>query len=237
MLEHHVKKTRKMKKQVSVAYMVCGLLFTTCLIIANIVEQKLIQIGPIEATAGLLIFPISYIVNDIIAEVWGYRKARLIIWYGFLMNFLAVAVFRVSILVPGSENFTHQEAFSLVMGNTLRITIASFVAFLIGSFLNAFVMSRMKIMQKGRNFSLRAVVSTLVGEGTDSLVFFTIAFYGVIPKNDLLILMLTQTGMKTGYEIIILPLTNRIVKWVKKKEEEDVYDENVSYNPFRIKEL
>lgn len=217
--------------------MVCGLLFTTCLIIANIVEQKLIQIGPIEATAGLLIFPISYIVNDIIAEVWGYRKARLIIWYGFLMNFLAVAVFRVSILVPGSENFTHQEAFSLVMGNTLRITIASFVAFLIGSFLNAFVMSRMKIMQKGRNFSLRAVVSTLVGEGTDSLVFFTIAFYGVIPNNDLLILMLTQTGMKTGYEIIILPLTNRIVKWVKKKEEEDVYDENVSYNPFRIKEL
>ena len=237
MLEHHVKKTRKMKNQVSVAYMVCGLLFTTCLIIANIVEQKLIQIGPIEATAGLLIFPISYIVNDIIAEVWGYRKARLIIWYGFLMNFLAVAVFRVSILVPGSENFTHQEAFSLVMGNTLRITIASFVAFLIGSFLNAFVMSRMKIMQKGRNFSLRAVVSTLVGEGTDSLVFFTIAFYGVIPNNDLLILMLTQTGMKTGYEIIILPLTNRIVKWVKKKEEEDVYDENVSYNPFRIKEL
>ena len=226
-----------MKKQVSVAYMVCWLLFTTCLIIANIVEQKLIQIGPIEATAGLLIFPISYIVNDIIAEVWGYRKARLIIWYGFLMNFLAVAVFRVSILVPGSENFTHQEAFSLVMGNTLRITIASFVAFLIGSFLNAFVMSRMKIMQKGRNFSLRAVVSTLVGEGTDSLVFFTIAFYGVISNNDLLILMLTQTGMKTGYEIIILPLTNRIVKWVKKKEEEDVYDENVSYNPFRIKEL
>ena len=226
-----------MKKQVSVAYLISGLLFSTCLIVANIVEQKLIQIGPIEATAGLLIFPISYIVNDIIAEVWGYRKARLIIWYGFLMNFLAVAVFRVSILVPGSENFTHQEAFSLVMGNTLRITIASFVAFLIGSFLNAFVMSRMKIMQKGRNFSLRAVVSTLVGEGTVSLVFFTIAFYGVIPNNDLLILMLTQTGMKTGYEIIILPLTNRIVKWVKKKEEEDVYDENVSYNPFRIKEL
>ena len=120
-----------MKKQVSVAYLVSGLLFSTCLI---------------EATAGLLIFPISYIVNDIIAEVWGYRKARLIIWYGFLMNFLAVAVFRLSILVPGSENFTHQEAFSLVMGNTLRITIASFIAFLIGSFLNAFVMSKMKIM-------------------------------------------------------------------------------------------
>lgn len=226
-----------MKKQVSVAYLVSGLLFTTCLIVANIVEQKLIQIGPIEATAGLLIFPISYIVNDIIAEVWGYRKARLIIWYGFLMNFLAVAVFRLSIIVPGSENFSHQDAFELVMGNTLRITVASFIAFLIGSFLNAYVMSKMKIMQKGRNFSLRAVVSTFVGEGADSLIFFTIAFAGVIPNNDLLLLMLTQTGMKTAYEIIILPFTNRVVKWVKKKEEEDVYDEEVSYNPFKIKEI
>jgi uncharacterized integral membrane protein (TIGR00697 family) len=153
------------------------------------------------------------------------------------MNFLAVAVFRLSIIVPGSENFTHQDAFSLVMGNTMRITLASFIAFLIGSFLNAYVMSRMKILQKGRNFSLRAVLSTLVGEGADSLVFFTIAFYAVIPNDDLLILMLTQTGMKTAYEIIVLPLTNRIVKWVKRKEEVDVFDDEVSYNPFKLREL
>jgi len=228
-----------MKKQVSVAFMVCGLLFTTCLIIANIVEQKLISIGPIEATAGLLIFPISYILNDIIAEVWGYRKARLIIWYGFLMNFLAVVIFRLSIVVPGSENFSpeHQNAFQLILGNTERISLASFIAFLFGSFLNAMVMSKMKIMQKGKNFSIRAVVSTMVGEGADSLVFFTIAFYGVIPNNDLMMLMLTQTGMKTAYEIIILPLTNIIVKWVKRKEEEDVYDEGISYNPLKINDL
>lgn len=226
-----------MKKQVSVTYMVLGLLFTACLIIANIVEQKLINIGPIEATAGLLIFPISYIVNDIIAEVWGYRKARLIIWWGFLMNFLAIIVFRLSILVPGSENFTHQDAFALVLGNTQRITIASFIAFLIGSFLNAFVMSKMKLFQKGRNFSIRAVLSTFVGEGADSLVFFTIAFLGVIPNADLGVLILTQTAMKTGYEILVLPFTNRIVKWVKKKEEEDVFDKDVSYNPFNVKEI
>ncbi|MBP1638343.1 MAG: hypothetical protein H6Q18_1132 [Bacteroidetes bacterium] len=156
-----------MKKQVSVAFMACGLLFATCLIVANIVEQKLISIGPVEATAGLLIFPVSYILNDIIAEVWGYRKARLIIWYGFLMNFLAVVIFRLSIMVPGSENFSveHQSAFQLILGNTERISLASFIAFLVGSFLNAMVMSKMKIFQKGRNFSLRAVVSTLIGEG------------------------------------------------------------------------
>lgn len=226
-----------MKKQVSVAFMACGLLFTTCLIVANIVEQKLISIGPIEATAGLLIFPVSYIINDIIAEVWGYRKARLIIWYGFLMNFLTVIIFRLSIVVPGSENFSHQEAFQLVLGNTERISLASFIAFLIGSFLNAMVMSKMKIFQKGRNFSLRAVVSTLVGEGADSLVFFTIAFVGVIPNGDLMTLILTQTAMKTGYEILVLPLTNVIVKWVKRKEQEDVFDEGIAYNPLKINEL
>ena len=226
-----------MKKQVSVAFMACGLLFTTCLIVANIVEQKLISIGPIEATAGLLIFPVSYIINDIIAEVWGYRKARLIIWYGFLMKFLTVIIFRLSIVVPGSENFSHQEAFQLVLGNTERISLASFIAFLIGSFLNAMVMSKMKIFQKGRNFSLRAVVSTLVGEGADSLVFFTIAFVGVIPNGDLMTLILTQTAMKTGYEILVLPLTNVIVKWVKRKEQEDVFDEGISYNPLKINEL
>lgn len=223
-----------MNKQVSVAFMVSGMLFTVCLIVANIVEQKLIQIGPIEATAGLLIFPISYIINDVIAEVWGYRKARLIIWTGFLMNFFAVLVFKISIWAPASENFTNQTAFALVLGNTERIVFASFVAFMIGSFLNAFVMSRMKILQKGRGFSIRAVLSTLVGEGADSLVFFFIAFMGVIPFNDLLMLIATQTALKTAYEILALPLTNVVVKWVKKREQTDVYDDKISYNPLKV---
>ena len=226
-----------MKKQVSVAFMVCGLLFTVCLIVSNIVEQKLIQIGPIEATAGLLIFPISYIINDLIAEVWGYKKVRLIIWNGFLMNFLVILVFRLSIWVPGSVNFTHQAAFELVLGNTERIVAASFVAFLVGAFLNAFVMSKMKILQRGRGFSIRAVVSTLIGESADSLVFFTLAFTGIIPTQALIMLIITQTAMKTGYEILALPLTNVLVKWVKKREETDVYDNNISYNPLNIKDI
>ncbi len=226
-----------MKKQVSVAFMVCGLLFTVCLIVSNIVEQKLISIGGIEATAGLLIFPVSYIINDLIAEVWGYRKVRLIIWNGFLMNFLAVLIFRLSILAPGSIHFTHQAAFELVLGNTQRIVFASFIAFLFGAFLNAYVMSKMKIMQHGRGFSIRAVVSTIVGEGADSLVFFTLAFSGVIPVPALITLIITQTAMKTAYEIIALPLTNSLVKWIKKHEETDVYDNGISYNPLKIKDI
>lgn len=217
--------------------MVCGLLFTVCLIVSNIVEQKLISIGGVEATAGLLIFPVSYIINDLIAEVWGYRKVRLIIWNGFLMNFLAVLVFRLSIWAPGSAHFTHQDAFELVLGNTQRIVFASFLAFLFGAFLNAYVMSKMKIMQRGRGFSIRAVVSTIIGEGADSLVFFTLAFSGVIPTQALIMLILTQTAMKTGYEIIALPLTNFLVKWVKKHEETDVYDSGISYNPLNIKDI
>jgi uncharacterized integral membrane protein (TIGR00697 family) len=226
-----------MKKQVSVTFMVLGMLFTVCLIVSNIVEQKLISIGPIEATAGLLLFPVTYIVNDLIAEVWGYRKVRLIIWNGFLMNFLAVFIFRLSIWVPGSENFTHQEAFELILGNTARITIASFIAFLFGSFLNAYVMSKMKILQHGRGFSLRAVASTIVGEGADSIVFFSIAFSAILSPKELITLILTQTAMKTGYEIIALPITNILVKWVKKKENTDVYDDEVSYNPLKVTEI
>lgn len=224
-----------MKKWISVPFMLCGLLFAVCLIVANIVEQKTIHIGPIEATAGLLIFPISYIVNDLIVEVWGYRKARLIIWSGFLMNFIAVLVFQLSIWVPGSENFHHQEAYRLVLGNTLRLTCASFVAFLCGSFLNAYVMSRMKWYNRGRHFSWRAILSTLIGEGTDSLVFFTLAFWGMLSNHDLFALILTQTLMKTAYEIAILPLTLVVVKKLKQIEGE-VYDEAISYNPFHWKD-
>jgi uncharacterized integral membrane protein (TIGR00697 family) len=226
-----------MKKQVSVAFMVFGLLFTVCLIVSNIVEQKLIYIWGIEATAGLIIFPISYIINDLIAEVWGYRKVRLIIWNGFLMNFLAVGIFRLSIWAPGSIHFTHQSEFALILGNTERIVVASFIAFLFGSFLNAYVMSKMKIMQHGRGFSIRAVASTIVGEGADSLVFFTIAFSGVIPNKALIILILTQTAMKTGYEILALPITNFVVKWVKKHEQTDVYDNGISYNPLKVNDI
>ena len=226
-----------MNKQVSVGFMIFGMLFTVCLIVANIVGQKLITVAGIDMTAGLLIFPVTYIINDLIAEVWGYRKMRLIIWTGFLMNFLAVLVFRISIWAPASKFFHNQQAFELILHNTERITVASFIAFLFGSFLNAYVMSKMKILQRGRHFSVRAVASTIVGEGADSLVFFTIAFWGILDRHQLILLILTQTALKTAYEILALPLTNYVVKNVKKREQTDVFDHKVSYNPFKVKDL
>jgi len=226
-----------MNKQVSVTFMIFGMLFTVCLIVANIVGQKLITVGGIDVTAGLLIFPVTYIINDLIAEVWGYRKMRFIIWTGFLMNFLVVLIFRISIWAPASHNFMNQQAFELVLRSTERITVASFIAFLFGSFLNAYVMSKMKILQHGRHFSIRAVASTIVGEGADSLVFFTIAFSGILNRHQLLFLILTQTALKTGYEIIALPLTNYIVNKVKKIENTNAFDNKISYNPFKMKDI
>jgi len=227
-----------MKKNVSAVYMAFGLLFTTCLIVSNIVAQKLFTIGHIEVSAALLIFPVSYIVNDIIVEVWGYRKARFIIWYGFLMNFLTVVIFQLAIAVPASANFEHQESFGIILGTTtIRIACASFFAFLCGSFLNAYVMSKMKVMQRGRGFSIRAIVSTIAGEGVDSLIFFTLAFYAVIPTKSLIMLIVMQMTMKTFYEVIVLPFTNLLVKWIKKREQTDVYDTDVNYNPLKIGEI
>ena len=226
-----------MKKQVSLTYMIFGLFFTVCLITANIVGQKLIRLGGIDMPAGLLVFPITYIINDLIAEVWGYRKMRLIIWNGFLMNFFVILIFRISIWAPASSHFYHQSSFALILHSTERITVASFIAFLIGSFMNAFVMSKMKIMQHGRHFSIRAVVSTIVGEGADSLIFITIAFSGVLHRHELMILIVTQAGLKTAYEILALPLTNYIVRQVKKREETDVFDHTISYNPFKIRDI
>lgn len=226
-----------MKKQVSVPFMVTGILFCVCLILSNFLESKLIQIGPIQATGGLIIFPIAYILNDCIAEVWGYKKARLIIWAGFAMNFFAVAVAQLAIALPSAPYYEGQEAFASVFGATVRIAIASFIAFLVGSFLNAYVMSKMKVASKGKGFGYRAIASTLIGESADSLIFFPIAFAGIVPFNDLLILIASQAALKTLYEIVILPITIKVVNLVKKWDGSDVYDENISYNILKLQDL
>lgn len=226
-----------MRKQVSVAFMICGLLFTVCLIVANIVSQKLIRIAGFDITAGLIIFPITYIINDLVAEVWGYRKMRLIIWYGFLLNFFVSIIFRITIWAPSSPHFHYQEAYSAILLHSERIVIASFIAFMFGSFLNAYVMSKMKIRQHGRHFPVRAIVSTMVGEGADSLVFFTIAFTGLLSNHHIFIMILMQTFLKTVYEILVLPLTNLLIKRIKKYEHIDTFDHGISYNPFKIKEI
>lgn len=227
----------KNNNTVSVSFMLLGILFCVCLVAANLLETKVVQAGPLSVTAGLLVFPISYIINDCIAEVWGFRKARLIIWMGFLMNFMVVALGKIAVWLPAAPFWQGEEAFNFVFGLAPRIAAASLMAFLVGSFLNAYVMSRMKLASGGRNFSLRAILSTVAGEGADSLIFFPLAFGGLMPVAELGKMMLVQVCLKTLYEIIILPVTIRVVDYIKRVDGTDVYDDRISYNILKINEL
>ena len=226
-----------MQKTVTIPFMLLAILFNVCLIAPNLLETKVIQVGGITATAGLLIFPISYIINDCIAEVWGYKKARLIIWSGFAMNFLVVGFAQLAVMLPAAPFWEGEESFNFVFGMAPRIVFASLCAFLVGSFINAYVMSRMKVASKGKHFSARAVISTLLGESADSLIFFPIAFAGVIPTNELLMMIGIQAFLKSAYEVIILPVTIQVVKYIKKVEGIDVYDEKISYNILKVKDI
>ena len=226
-----------MKEKVSVPFMLLGILFNVCLIAANLLETKVIQVGSLTVTAGLLVFPISYIINDCIAEVWGFKKARLIIWSGFAMNFFVGALGLIAVAIPAAPFWEGEEHFNFVFGMAPRIVAASLMAFLVGSFLNAYVMSKMKVASQGRNFSARAIWSTVVGETADSLIFFPVAFGGVIAWKELLIMMGIQIVLKSMYEVIILPVTIRVVKAIKKIDGSDVYDTNISYNVLKVKDI
>ena len=222
------------ENKVSVLFMLFSVLFSVCLIAANVLETKQIAVGTISLTGGLIVFPISYIINDCICEVWGYQKARLLIWLGFVMNFFFVLVGALCDAIPGASYWTNDEGFHAIFGLAPRIAIASFVAFLCGSFVNAYIMSRMKIASKGKHFSVRAVVSTIFGETTDSILFFPLALYGVVPTSELPRLMFWQVVLKTVYEIIVLPFTIKLVQYVKQKEGEDVYDNHINYSIWKI---
>ena len=228
---------QKKPSTVSVAYMVMGILFCVCLIASNLFATKQISILGISLTGGLLVFPLSYIVNDCVSEVWGYKKARLLIWTGFVMNFFFVIMGFVCDIIPGASYYENEAGFHAVFGLAPRIAIASFCAFLAGSFLNAIVMSKMKVNSQGRHFSWRAILSTIVGEGADSIIFFPLALGGVIPNNELLLMMVWQVVLKTVYEILILPFTIHVVKYIKKHEGIDTFDTDISYNPLKIKDL
>ena len=226
-----------MNSKVSVPFMLLGILFNVCLIAANLLETKVIQVFGITVTAGLIVFPVSYIINHCIADIWGFKKARLIIWSGSVMNFFVVALGQVAVALPAAPFWEGEESFNFVFGMAPRIVVASLSAFLVGSFLNAYVMSKMKIASKGKNFSARAIWSTVVGETGDSIIFFPIAFAGIIPWNELVLMMGVQIVLKSLYEVLVLPVTIRVVKYIKKVDGSDVYDENISYNILKVKEV
>ena len=221
-----------MNQKVSVLFMLMGIAFNVCLIASNLLETKVISLFGLTATGGLLVFPISYIINDCITEVWGYRKAKSIIWSGFVSNFMMIAFSQIAIVLPAAPFWEGEESFNFIFGLAPRIAIASLAAFLAGSFINAAVMSKMKVAMHGRGFSLRAIASTLAGEAADSCIFFPIAFAGLIPTSEIFVMIATQAVLKSLYEVAVLPVTVMTVKRIKRVEGSDAYDDGISYRIF-----
>ena len=225
------------QKGLSVVYVWLAVTFCVCLVTSNLFVPRLWQLGrlPLQLSGAVIIFPISYIINDLLTEVYGYRKAMLVIWMGFVLSaFVAVAAQLVSWLPAPlyPENQEVAESFNQLFGLIPRTTVASLLAFLLGSQMNAWVMSKMKVATKGRGFGGRAILSSLVGELSDSVIFYPLAFAGVMPAKAILSIILTQVAVKTLYEVLILPLTAVIARRLKKTEGIDTYDYNISYNPF-----
>ena len=221
------------KSAFSVTFLWLAVFFCVCLIASNLFATKVINVFGINLPGAVVIFPISYILNDCIVEVWGYRKARLVIWMGFAMNFFVILAGQLVVWLPAASFWEGAPHFDFMFNMAPRVAGASLLAFLAGSTLNSLVLSKMKIADKGRLFGLRAIVSSLAGELTDSLIFMPIVFLGT-PVRMLLSMMLAQVTFKVCYELLILPVTTVVVRKLKEREKTDVYDTGISYNPFRI---
>lgn len=200
-------------------FLLLATLFCVCLIIANLIEIKTVDLGWFTVTAGFMVFPVSYIINDCIVEIYGFRKARLVIWMGFASSLLVSVMLQAAIALPGGADWSSQREMEAIYGSVPRIMFASFAAFLCGSMVNAYVMSRMKNTTGRSHFSIRAIVSTLWGEGVDSIIFFPIAFGGVLPWPTILSLIVTQALLKTLYEIVVLPFTIFVVASLRRVED------------------
>lgn len=210
--------------------------FITSLITANITAVKLVNLFGFVLPAAILIFPLSYIVGDVLTEVYGYSQARRVIWLGFSCNFLTVIAIWLGQILPSASFWDAQAAYERILGYTPRLLLASFLAYLVGEFANSFVLAKMKIATKGRWLWSRTIGSTLVGQGLDSLLFITMAFAGTIPVNALISAILTQWLAKSIYEAAVTPLTYALVNFLKRKEGQDVYDHDTKFNPLLISE-
>ena len=222
-----------MKKQTysKIFIILCGINIT-CLLVSNIITVKTINIFGLIFTAADILFPVTYILNDVFTEVYGFNKAKLVIWLSFLCNLIMVTVFGIAIWLPADESFTLQNDLVNILGSTPRILVASFISFLVGNFTNAMVLSKIKIKTKGKYLALRTISSTLIGEGLDTILFVPIVFMGVLNIQEILSLILNIYVLKVLVEVILTPLTYKVVNFIKKKEEIDTFDDEVKYNIF-----
>lgn len=209
-------------------------LFVTSLLISNLAATKLIAFGPIIADGGALLFPLVYILGDVLTEVYGFKYARRAIWTGFAVMLLAVVAFTIVRYLPAAPDYTNQESFDAVLGFFPRIVLASLAAYLVGSFLNAYVLARLKVRMGGKKLWFRLISSTVVGQFFDTLVFGLVAFLGILGFRDMMIFLLVGWGFKTLAEVVLLPITYRVVSALKKSEHIDALDSKTDFSPLRV---
>lgn len=215
-------------------YDLFGMMSVCVLMISNTVAQKLMQVGPFTLNAAIIIFPITYLVSDILTEVYGYARARRVTWASIAAVVLMSAIYKLIIAMPYISEWTNQDAFEKVLGSTPRIVLASVTALLVGDLVNCYVLAKMKVKTDGKHLWARFVASTFVGQGVDSIVFFTIAFAGVLPLGVMISALLTGWLAKTVYEIIMLPVTYKVVSALKRIEGVDFYDVDTNFTPFSL---
>ena len=218
----------KKLKKVSELQLFLSVLFVTSLLISNIItaKQVLLPFG-ITMTGAVFIFPVTYILSDLFSEVYGYRWSRITCYLAFAMNLLMVLLFSLVIVTPAPDYWTNQEAFQTVLGSTPRVLAASLLAFVLGDMVNDKVFRRMKEkhLNELKGFGWRAILSSLAGELVDSLIFLPLAFLGQMPIATLAVMTICQVGIKTGYEVVILPITRFVVKLVSKYENKELVKE------------
>ena len=215
-------------------FIACTALFITCLLTANVTAAKLISVGGLTLSAGIVIFPVSYIVGDVLTEVWGYGAARRVIWLAFGCNVLMVAAIWTGGALPAAPFWKGQAAYDEILGQAPRILVASLAAYLLGEFANAYVLARLKIATAGRWLWVRTIGSTVVGEGLDSLVFVALAFAGTVSAGALVQIFVNQWLVKVVYEALATPLTYAAVGWLKSHERLDAFDLHTDFNPLKL---
>ena len=218
-------------KNITTQFVIVVAVFVTCLIASNIVAVKIADIFGRFVPAAIIIFPISYIIGDILTEVYGYDRAKQVIWLGFFCNALAVLAFWIGGLIPPAPFWENQDSYEIILGSTPRLLFASFIAYLIGELSNSFTLSRLKVWTNGKSLWVRTIGSTVIGQGLDSSVFITVAFIGILSNVDLFELIITQWVIKVLYEVIATPVTYVVVRKLKELENDDHFDDKISLNP------
>ena len=219
------------EKKVSKLFMMIGIVYVTCLLLSNLIVGKMWAVtSNITLPAAVILFPITYIFGDIFTEVYGFKKARTLIWVGFACSFFAVIIYLITIALPHPGYWENQDAYAIVMGTTPRVAIASFIGYLFGEFSNSIVLSKLKVATKGKKLWVRTILSSVVGEGFDSVIFIMISFWGTMDNSIVFQMILFQYLFKVCYEIIFTPATYGIVNWIKRKEGVDTFDYDIKYN-------